>query len=117
MQQRHCKICQKILKGRRDKIFCSTSCKNEYHSNILREATAATAQIDKILHRNRHILLELLGNDGNKRRIHRSELDKKKFNYQYHTHLYVNSNEKTYYYIYEMGWMEFSNQEVLIVKC
>jgi len=113
---RICKICEKPLKGRRDKKFCSLGCKNEYHAQIHRDNVQATAQIDAILHRNRIILKEILGDNVKQKKVKRVLLDKNKFNFKYHTHTYFNSRGKTYHYVYEMGWMEFSTLEILIVK-
>jgi len=102
--------------GRNDKIFCSIKCKNYYHVNLRKVTKIAVKRIDIILHRNRSILLELMGK--NKRQIHidRVVLDKKKFNYKYHTHTQVNSKGKTYYYVYDFGWMSFSDNSILIVR-
>ncbi len=77
---------------------------------------AATIEIDRILHRNRSILFELMGENSKQRKMPRKILDKKKFNFKYHTHSYTNSRGKKYHYIYDFGWMEFSDQEVLIIR-
>ena len=66
---RICKICEKPLKGRRDKKFCSVGCKNEYHAQIHRDNVQATAQIDAILHRNRIILKEILGDNVKQKKV------------------------------------------------
>jgi len=111
-----CKICSKNLVGRRDKIFCSIKCKNFYHVN-LRKATAVVVQeLDAILHRNRSILLEIMGKKKIQYKIMRLVLEKKKFQFKYHTHQNTNSQGKIYHYIYDFAWMEFSSDEILIVK-
>ncbi len=112
----HCKICKKTLKGRSDKKFCSVECKNYYHTQIKKVNTQATQKIDSILHRNRIILLEILGKHRKQLKIKRNLLDQKKFNFHYHTHTYLNNQGKTYYYVYDFGYMLFSDQEVLIVR-
>lgn len=116
VQKRTCKICKVEIKGRRDKVFCSVACKNEYHIELRRSTQAATSFIDNILHRNRSILLEVLGNNSTSKKVDRKVLDKKKFNFKYHTHSYVNSKGKRYHYVYDFGWMEFSDQEILITR-
>ncbi len=73
-----CKVCQQEITGRKDKLFCSVQCKNDYHVT-LRSATKSTAfPLDKVLHRNRSILLEIMGPKAQKKMIKRSELVKKK---------------------------------------
>lgn len=111
-----CKICSKIIQGRSDKKFCSVKCKNYYHINLRRVSSVAVVEINKILHRNYSILLELLGKNKVQIQVKRIELDKMKFNYKYHTHYHINSHNKTYFYVYNIAWMEFSNDEVLIVR-
>ena len=114
MTTRKCKVCSNEITGRTDKLFCSTKCKNYYHLNLRKATKQATEQIDKILHRNRSILLELMGKNKTQIKIKRIVLEKKKFNYLYHTHLHVNSHGKTFYYVYDFAWMSFSDDEILI---
>ena len=111
-----CKVCQKEIVGRYDKIFCSVKCKNIYHRHLSAEAKSVAKRIDSILHRNRNILFELMPEGKSKIRIKRIHLDKKKFNYNYHTHTYINSQGKLYHYIYDFAWMEFSTDDIMIVK-
>ena len=114
--KRTCKVCGIPVKGRADKIFCSSTCKNAYHVNLRKATAEAVLQTDKILHRNRSILLEVMSGNTSQRKVKRTALDKKKFNFNYITGYYVNSRGKTYHHVYDFSWMEFSNQEVLIVK-
>ena len=111
-----CKICSKKVVGRSDKIFCSVACKSSYHRQ-LRSVTNETAKyIDEILHRNRSILLETLGKNRLKLQVKRIFLERKKFRFKYHTHFHINKHGKMYKHIYDFAWMEFSNDEILIVR-
>ena len=93
-----CKVCNSEFFGRKDKIFCSLSCKNDYHIT-LRTVTKKTAfQLDKILHRNRSILLEILGPKLRKKIILKSELVNKNFQFKFLTHFNINSQGKYYYH-------------------
>jgi len=116
LSKRKCKICGTPITGRSDKIFCSVKCKNIYHHRLRKNTEIAVKNIDKILHRNRSILFELMGKQKKQIKVDRIELDKKKFNYKYHTHFYVNSRGKTYYYVYDFAWMSFSDNEIMIRK-
>jgi len=111
-----CKICKAVLKGRKGKLFCSVMCKNIYHLK-LREVTKKQAfAIDRHLHRNRSILLEIMGKKGTKLKVPRILLAEKKFHFKYMTHYHINSQRKTFHYCYDFGWMEFSDDEILIVR-
>jgi len=116
MEKRTCKMCHAPIIGRSDKIFCSTDCKNEYHLKLRRATSAVVSEINKILARNRSILLEIIGKNQGQKKIPRLNLDKKKFNFKYHTHVTRNSKGKIYFYCYDIAWMEFSDNEVLILK-
>tara|TARA_R110002049_G_scaffold14886_2_gene61924 strand:+ start:2010 stop:2360 length:351 start_codon:yes stop_codon:yes gene_type:complete len=111
-----CKICSKVLLGRNDKKFCSVKCKNYYHVNLRKVTDKQVKELDTILHRNRSILLEILGKRKGQITVDRIVLEKKKFTFKYHTHLHINSKGKTYYYVYDLAWMEFSNDEILIIR-
>jgi len=111
-----CKICEKVIKGRKDKLFCSIECKNYYHTTLRRITKTQATPIDKILHRNRSILLELLGKNTYQKKVKRITLAKTKFNFKYITHFNINSKSKMYHHIYDFAWMEFSDDEILIVR-
>lgn len=113
---RKCKICQRPLKGRADKIYCSTACKNHYHKHLRYATKQAAIEINGYLKRNYAILLELLGNNKSQVKVYRNVLERKKFRFKYHTHFHINSHQKTFHYIYDLAWMEFSDDEVLIVR-
>jgi len=113
---RLCPICKNQIKGRCDKKFCSSSCKNYYYRNLNAVNTKSTKTIDKILHRNRTILLELMGKHQKELRISRLELDKKKFNFNYFTGRTVNKQSKAFIHIYDFRYMMFSDANVLIYK-
>lgn len=112
--QKKCKMCPNTFTGRSDKIFCSAKCKTSYHEKLAKVTHQATIKIDKILHRNRSILLEIMGKNGNQKKVSRVLLDSKKFHYGYLTHFHINSQNKMVYYVYDFSWMMFSDQEVLI---
>jgi len=111
-----CKICTKKIYGRSDKIFCSIRCKSSYHQKLGIVTKIAAKEIDIILHRNRSILLEILGKNGKQKKVKRIVLEKRKFRFKYHTHFYINSKNKMYHHIYDFAWMAFSDDEVLIVR-
>jgi len=116
MQRRTCKMCNVPITGRSDKMFCSPNCKTEYHYKLRKATAQEVLEINKILARNRSILLEIIGKNQGQKKIPRLMLDKKKFSYKYHTHLFRNSKGKLFFYCYDIAWMEFSDNEVLIIK-
>ncbi|MCO6464796.1 MAG: hypothetical protein J5I52_11680 [Saprospiraceae bacterium] len=114
MPSRKCKLCKSLFNGRTDKIFCSPSCKASYHQKLRKVTLSATEPIDTILHRNRSILLEIMGKSATQKKVPRILLDAKKFNWKYITAYHINSHQKIVHYVYDFSWMIFSDQEVLI---
>lgn len=113
---KQCKLCKKEFRGRKDKIYCTTKCKTEYHLRLSEVTLKATKRIDKILHRNRSILLEVIGKNKKQIKIARSLLDHKGFKWSFHTHTHINKSGKMVTYLYDHSWILFSDQEVLITK-
>lgn len=116
IKMKQCKVCHQEFTGRSDKVFCSVKCKNIYHVRLKKNTDKAVRKINQILHRNRRILYELMSEMTAQKTIDRLILDKKGFNFIYHTHQQINSKGKTYYYVYDYGWMSFSDDRIMIVK-
>ena len=116
IKRRKCPICKTIVRGRSDKKFCSVKCKSFYHRRLRQVTSDIAVEIDKILHRNRSILLEIMGKTTKKKKVKRLVLSQKKFSFNHITHYIINSRGKTFHYVYDFAWMTFSDDEVLIVR-
>ena len=44
------------------------------------------------------------------------QLAKQKFNFNYITNYRINKQGKTFQYVYDLAWMTFSDNEILIVR-
>ena len=115
-RQRLCKWCKAPVRGRRDKIFCSVECKAAYHYELKNQSKDAANTIDKILHRNRSILLEIMGQHSTQRKTLKSELDQKKFNYSHITGYHINSKGKMVHHVYDFSYMILADQDVMIYR-
>lgn len=113
-----CIICNKPMKGRADKKFCSKKCSNENQRERKKvEVTPEVKTINYILLKNRTILDNLLQGTKEKQvEIFKIVLVQLGFNFEYITGYYLNSKNKVYHYVYDYAWMEFSTQKVLVVK-
>jgi hypothetical protein len=101
---------------RPNKLFCSVKCKNYYHRHLRFASQKAAIRINEYLKRNHGILLEVIGKNKSQVKVYRNILSDKKFRFKYHTHTHVNSKGKTFYYLYDLAWMEFSDDEILVVR-
>ena len=115
-KKKKCKICSTLIIGRKDKLFCSIKCKNYYHVNLRRVTNLEAIKIDRILHRNRSILLEIMGKNTIQKKVNRIILEQKKFRFNYLTHYHINSKGKTYHWIYDFAWMSFSDDQIYILR-
>lgn len=111
---RSCRLCKSSFSGRVDKLFCSVTCKSQYHIKLNKVTMDAANRIDRILHRNRSILLEIMGKDSNQKLVNRAILDSKKFNFSYTTQFYAGNQNEVVNFIYDFSWILSDNQEVLI---
>ena len=113
---RKCRACSNGVFGRSNKVFCSIKCKNFYHKNLRYKSIKAAIRINEYLKRNHGILLEILGKNVKQAKVYRNLLEDKRFRFKYHTHSHVNSRGKRMNYIYNLAWMEFSDDEILVVR-
>jgi hypothetical protein len=112
----NCLHCGKEVVGRKGIKYCSANCKARAHVQK-KEANKVeiVSQIDKILHQNRAILSELMGKHK-QLTLPRINLATQNFDFNYITGIYQNSKGKYYYYVYDFAWMEFSSQDIMIVR-
>jgi hypothetical protein len=111
----YCRNCNKEFTGRSDKRFCSAVCKNKHNNNTRNNTREAVKEIDAYLHRNREILLLLLGS-SKKEVFDKSQLVRSGFKFDYMTGIYFNRENKMYRIVYDCAWMDFSDQKILVVK-
>ena len=116
VKDKQCKICKKTFPYRSNKVFCSVKCKNYYHTHLRYASVKAAKRINEYLKRNHGILLELLGKNKSQIKVYRNRLEDKRFRFKYHTHTHVNSKGKTFHYVYDLAWMEFSDDEILVIR-
>ena len=116
MAYRRCRLCNTPFSGRRDKIFCSIDCKSDYHQQLRTISNQIAGPTDKILHRNRSILFEFIGNNIRQKKVNRDALAKKNFRFEYMTGMYENAQGKRYHLVYDFAWMEFKTGDVVVVR-
>ena len=119
MEVKACLNCQRQIKGRSDKKFCNDYCRNSYN-NLQRsegESLAYIKHINRLLHRNRRLLSELLHTSGQSiTRINREELSARGFSFQYFTHQFTTRQAKTYFYCYDLGYLQLDDGLILVVR-
>lgn len=114
MEKRTCLDCGETIFGRADKKFCSDQCRNNYNNRQHADVTNFIRNVNRILKKNRLILLELSPTE--KTTVHRDKLAARGFNFNYFTHRYVTQKGVTYYFVYEFGYLPLENNFYMIVQ-
>lgn len=99
-----CPTCGDIIKGRKDKIYCSASCKSaaQYESRSVKEKFFL--DVDKQLKTNRKILKR--HNQAGFTTLRREKLIEEGFNPRFFTHYWKNKQHQIYFFCYEFGFSE-----------
>ncbi|SFB80360.1 hypothetical protein INR75_05370 [Zunongwangia sp. SCSIO 43204] len=104
-----CLECGEKLVGRIDKKFCSDYCRNSYHNKLNKDSKNLMRNINNILRKNYRILEKL--NPDEKTKTSKTKLLAEGFNFQYFTSVYTTQAGKTYYFIYNQGYLPLENEE------
>ena len=112
--EKRCKECEKPIKGRADKKFCDDSCRNEYNNRRNKDSKNLIRNVNNRLRKNWRILEEL--NPDDKRKISRSKLIEKGFDFNYFTSIYTTKAGTVYYFVYNQGYLPLEHEYYALVK-
>lgn len=113
--KRLCPECDEVIIGRLDKKFCSDACRNAYNNKQNSDSTNYVRNINNALRRNRRLLKEYLTGDVSK--VSRKKLTDAGFNFSFYTNMSITkTNNNTYFYCYEFGYLLIDAEWMLIVK-
>lgn len=97
-----CLNCSQSMSGRKDKKFCSPSCRVSYHYDKRQEEDTFFFEVEKALRTNRKILKRY--NKNGLSTLRKSLLIEEGFNPNYFTHYWKNQKGETYLFVYEFGF-------------
>jgi hypothetical protein len=112
--EKTCLECGRTLSGRVDKKFCNDFCRSTYNNKALHRQRAMIREINQYLYKNRRILAAL--NKNGKTRVHRDQLIKEGFLWEYTTHRFQNKSGDTYHFCYDQGYLPLDSDYFLLVK-
>lgn len=98
-----CPVCESQIKGRSDKIFCSTKCKSISQYQSRQENEKFYLSVDSQLKTNRKLLKRY--NRSGFTTIRQSELLKHGFDPNFFTHYWKNKKGDVYLFVYEYGFL------------
>lgn len=102
MSKKTCLVCGTAIEGRRDKIYCSASCKSASQYERRLKDEERFYQVDRQLKINRKILKR--HNLSGKTMLRKAVLLAEGFNPHYFTHFYKTSKGDVYFFCYEYGF-------------
>jgi hypothetical protein len=114
MNDRKCLECFEQLRGRADQKFCNDQCRSAYNNRKLVDANKMIRTINRILKKNYFILSAL--NPGAKSTVHKSDLQKRGYRFDYFTYKCTQRNSRTYYFCYDVGYSELENNKMIITR-
>ncbi|MDP4262461.1 MAG: hypothetical protein Q8941_08015 [Bacteroidota bacterium] len=115
-KNKQCLTCGKTLKGRPDKKFCDSGCRNSYNNRLKSEGTNFVRNVNNALLKNRRILERLLPTGEKTARANKEKLQELGFQFNYLTHFIKNNRGAVYCFCYEYGYLPLGGDWYLIVK-
>ncbi|WP_436515818.1 hypothetical protein [Ekhidna sp. To15] len=114
MENKKCPECEKPVFGRIDKKYCSDACRNAFNNRINATSNNFMRNVNNLLAKNRRILCEL--NPEGKKKIHKDQLLKKGFDFNFFTSSYQTRAGDVYRFCYEQGYLVLDEGFILLVE-
>lgn len=109
-----CNHCGEKISGRIDKKFCSDYCRNAFNNRLNSDANQYVRSINNKLRKNRRILEKL--NINTTTRVHRDQLTKEGFDFNFFTNIYQTKKGSTYFFCYDHGYIPLNATLYTIVQ-
>lgn len=110
-----CPACGEKIIGRSDKKFCSDGCRNSYNNQQNKDTTNLIRNTNNALRKNYRILHKL--NPEGKTKTTKTKLLNEGFRFDLFTSTYITKEGKTYFFIYDHGYLPIDNDfYVLVVR-
>ena len=111
-----CLTCDKQIRGRADKKFCSDYCRNTFNNNLKSSSNNLVRNVNNALSKNRRILEGLLSEGEATIKVNKEKLLGLGYQFRFVTHTYTTRSGKVYYYCYDHGYLPLENDWYLVVR-
>lgn len=111
--ERKCLECGEALMGRADKKFCNDQCRSAHYQRNNASSDSLIRSVNHQLKRN-YAILKALNKDG-KTKVRKSTLINEGFIFGLITGVYTTKENKTYYYVYDQGYLSIENDYYILV--
>lgn len=110
---KQCLECGEPAHGRSDKKFCSDECRNLYHNRMRGFENSFMRAVNKVLLRNRRILMECRS-EARAARVPVYTLQSRGFDFSYYTHCRPDRKGNEIIFCYDYGYQRTGSSEVRI---
>lgn len=114
-KKRTCVICERILIGRSDKVFCDIQCKNNYHSKLRKTKNRISKDTFEILTQNWVILQGMMQEKNQKMVVSRLVLERLNFNFTYATKV-EQSKHSLDFFVFDFKYRFLKHDSIFIEK-
>lgn len=108
-----CLCCNRLLIGRKDKLFCDDRCRNNFYYLVNMEQKSYIRRINRALLKNRGILKTL--NPSGRKTVPKKLLDDMGFDFGLFTGVYKTKKGKEYYLVYDQAFSIKDDKVCLLV--
>lgn len=112
-EKRRCTVCDSLLFGRIDKVFCSVKCKNFAYAHERRQFFNDHHETIRELRRNNYILRFLKGSKVEKFMVNKKELRRLGFNFDVVTGWEQNKYGLKFH-LFEFSWYAVNSQNIMV---
>ena len=116
VKQRICPECKDPIIGRSDKKFCGDICRTAFHNSAANQRDVTMREINKVLLKNRRILLETASDRNNVSSADIYLLQDLGFDFSYYTHCRPDRAGQVVVYCYEVGYIRNQDNRVQIIR-
>ena len=111
--KRRCPICNGPVLGRSDKRFCSNQCRTHHHNLLLRDEYAPVKRINKILRKNRTVLMKY--HQSNALKVLSNKMKYDGIDFSFFTHIKSDAKNHPIIFCYDYGYQMINHDEYQIL--
>lgn len=114
INRKKCLECHEAFTGRSDKKFCSDICRNAYNNGLYSNDNKLIRNTNRILVRNRRILMEL--NPNGESLVEKIRLYERGFSFHHFTSCIRTKEGESYFYCYDQGYIASGMHHYFLVR-
>ena len=115
IENKHCKACNKIIKGRTDKKYCNDYCRNIFNNQLKSCTNNLVRNINHLLSKNRRVLERYFFQKEKIVKIKKEELLHQGFYFKYHTQTVKTKSSLLIYFCYDYLYFPIHEEWIVVM--